>query len=347
MADGVYDPPKQRDEYGKPVPKDWKEAVRDAGSEARARIMYPTIDPAYQKLVKEHGQAKGTEMYAKQYVDPASGNVDPGLMGYLPGSAGYKKTIDQMQEHGGLEGDVGSWGQLMLGGADAVKKLVTGTGLAKESGGSGDGSAPAVQPGARKPTGPSVAAQQQSAASQAADQMMKALAGEYTGEMASMMPYMSGSAGVSAGQAAQKMGQSISGTSLPGQDPAYAAQLAGPQNTVAQAMQAGSKSIAQGLADLGKADAAYMQTAPYQGLLQALQSEGQYKIETGAAVPNVSSSPKWAQAAYADVLGATPSAASGASSVTNPQPQLAAQQAAQTSPSTDQQGSTGSTGGSG
>ena len=184
-----------------------------------------------------------------------------------------------------------------------------------------------------------------SPAAQAANQMMQSLAGEYTGEMASMAPYMSGSAGVQAGQSAQAMGSSLAGGGVQAQNPTYAAQLAGPQNTVAGAMAAGSKDIAQGISDLGTADQAYMQTAPYQGLLAALQSEGQYKIEPGAATPNVSTPPTWAQAAYADVLGAAPAGAGSTSTPGNTQSQLAAEQAA-TTPSTTSSQSPGQAGGS-
>ena len=141
------------------------------------------------------------------------------------------------------------------------------------------------------------------------------------------------------------MGAAAAGGGVQAPNPTYEAQLAAPQNTVAQAMAAGSKDIAQGVKDLGTADQAYMQTAPYQGLLSALQSEGQYKIETGAATPNVSTTPKWAQAAYADILGAAPAGAGSTSTPSNTQSQLAAEQAATTSSTTSSQ-STGQAGGS-
>jgi hypothetical protein len=176
--------------------------------------------------------------------------------------------------------------------------------------------------------------------------MMTALAGEYTGEMASLAPFMSGTAGEQANVGAEAIGSAIAGGDVAAPNASYAAALAGPQNTVSQAMEAGSKDIAQGIKDLGTADEAYMQTAPYQGLLSALQSEGQYKIETGAATPNVSNTPTWAQAAYADVLGSAPAGTSSASTPSN-ESQLAASQAAQTSPSTDNQSATGAAGGSG
>jgi hypothetical protein len=108
-------------------------------------------------------------------------------------------------------------------------------------------------------------------------------------------------------------------------------------------MQAGSADIAQGVKDLGTADEAYVQSAPYAGLLSALQSEGQYKIETGAAQPNIPNAPKWAQAAYSDILGTAPA---GTSTTSTPQSQLAAQQAAASSPSSENQSAPGQAGGS-
>ncbi len=327
--------------------KTWDEALAQfKGDKEKAAATYPTLDPRYQADVKKYGEAKGIEKYSHDVVDPASGVQDPNLIqeiaGALPGTPEYEQQIQQMQAKGGLQGIIGDVGGQMLGVANAVDQAVTGHGLPADSGGSSPATAGTTKP----KTTTTTAAQQTSAAAQAANQMMQSLAGEYTGMMGSMAPFMSGAAGEQAGAAAGAMGSSIAGGGVDAQNPTYAAQLAAPQNTVAQAMAAGTKDIAQGVQDLGTADEAYMQTAPYQGLLAALQSEGQYKIETGAATPNVATTPKWAQAAYADVLGAAPAGASSTTTPSASQSQLAAEQAA-TTPSTVNQSATGQAGGSG
>ncbi len=335
------------DEYGKPTPTTWEEAKKDAGSEDKARLAYPTLDPEYQKLVKEHGEAKGIEMYSKQYIDPitlgpAQSEVQQ-IGENLPGSTGYAEALQRMKKGGGLGADIADVGGAMLGATSAFSKATIGHPLPADEGGPGPSSTTGTAPAKPKATTPAV--NPISPAAQAANQMMQALAGEYQGEMAAVEPYMSGQAGEAANAGAEKMGQSIGGPGVQGQNPAYAAALAGPQQNVANAAAAGSADITQGIKDLGTADEAYMATAPYQGLLSALQSEGQYKIETGAATPNVAGTPNWAQAAYADVLGSAPAGASSATTPTS-QSQLAAQQAAQTSPSTDNQSAPGAAGGS-
>jgi hypothetical protein len=329
--------------------KTWAEALAQfGGDKEKAASTYPTLDPRYQADVKKYGEAKGIEKYSHDVVDPATIPKGEGswsaafsLTDPQEGFNEYSQGLADVKKDGTLGGIIGDVGGVLESGGEAAANLgptLTGGPPVVTN----PNAAPAG-PTNHKPAATTTAQQQTSAAAQAANQMMQSLAGEYTGMMSSMQPFMSGSAGEQAGAAAGAMGSSIAGGGVQAQNPAYAAQLAGPQNTVAQAMAAGTKDIAQGVSDLGQADAAYMQTAPYQGLLSALQSEGQYKVETGAATPNVTNTPKWAQAAYADVLGATPA---GASSTTTPQSQLAAQQAAASSPSSENQSAPGQAGGS-
>jgi hypothetical protein len=302
----------------------WGEALAQfKGDEKKAASTYPTLDPRYQKLLKSEGEAKAIVDYSDKYVDPASGVPDPTAAPAFPGSA--------YSPDGGRAEGIG-----VVPHEDQQIKAMHEAEAAAAAGAGGDHHKPPAPPAPKPPISP---------AAQAANSLMQSLAGEYTGMMTSMAPYMSGSAGVQAGQSAEAMGAAAAGGGVQAQNPTYAAQLAAPQNTVAQAMQAGSKDIAQGITDLGKADEAYMQSAPYAGLLSALQSEGQYKIETGAATPNVSTTPKWAQAAYADVLGAAPAGAGSTSTPGNTQSQLAAEQAA-TTPSTTSSQSPGQAGGS-
>ncbi len=160
------------------------------------------------------------------------------------------------------------------------------------------GSTTTTAPAKAKPTTPSTA--------DAADQMMQALANEFTSETQALAPYVSGQAGADATGYATEVGRSIGGPGVEAQNPAYAAALAGPQQNVANAAEAGAKGITGAVENLGTANAAYLQTAPYQGLMSALQSEAQYKTETGTAIPQFtgSSLPPWMEAAYQATVGA-------------------------------------------
>ena len=336
------------EEYGKPVPKTWAEAVKAAGSEEKAAVQYPTLNPVYQKDVKEYGEGKGIEKYSQDVVDPATIDKDEGtwagafdINNPQEGFNEYSQGLKDLKKDGAAGNVIADVGGVLEKGGEAIANLgptvlggapvVTDPNAAAAAPGKGTGGGG----GGKAATPPAT-----NAGAQAADSMLQALAGEYTGEMNALAPYMSGQAGTTAAAYAQGLGQSIGGSGVQAQNPAYAAALAGPQNNVAKAAQAGSTDIAQGLRDVGQADAAYITVSPYAGLLQALQSEGQYKVETGATTPNVKGTPAWAQAAYADVLGQQPSGTTAATA----QPQLAASQA--TTPSTNTTSSPGAAGGS-
>ena len=290
---------------------------------------------AKEKAAKEKAAAANQDPGTVQSDDGTTWSTDPSkwtpqqvqefqqAMGVLS-TPGVAKGLTFEGEHGKQLAELPPGGVVGVG-ADATSTK-------------GQGGKPGTPPGATTtPVNP------MSAGASAANAMLESLAGEFTGEMNNLAPYMSGQAGTAAAGYAQGLGQSIGGPGVQAQNPAYAAALAGPQNNVAKAAQAGSADIAQGLGDVGKADAAYMTVSPYAGLLQGLQSEAQFKVETGAATPNVTGTPAWAQAAYADVIGSKPAGASSATTVA--QQPLAAAQA--TSPSSNTTSSPGAAGGSG
>ena len=208
------------EEYGKPVPKTWEEAVKEAGSEEKASLAYPTLDPRYQADVKKYGEAKGIEKYSHEVVNPETIGDKPDLIQQigenLPGSVGYADALRELKSEGGLGGDLADVGEAMLGTTNAFSQATVGHGLPADEGGSAPAApaAPAKKPAASSSSGTTV-----SPAAQAADQMMQALAGEYTGEMMAVAPYMSGQAGEQAAAGAQKLGRVHRRARGPGSEP--------------------------------------------------------------------------------------------------------------------------------
>jgi hypothetical protein len=156
-----------------------------------------------------------------------------------------------------------------------------------------------------------------------ASQLMNGLISQFASAESGITPYLNNKVASNDTSYAAGLGQAIGGVAY-GQDPAYAAALAGPAQQVAAANAAGAGAITGALQGTGEALNLYMQTAPYQGLLSALQSEAQYKTETGTPTFSIAGTPKWVQQAYAATIGnsapgtTTPGAAAPTTSSTSP-----------------------------
>ena len=301
---------------GKPLPKSWQDAIKEAGSEDQAAIDYPTLDPRYQADVKKEGKAKGIEEYSHDVIDPATGANSPGIMG-LMGQAGlkeYEQGLQDLRQQGGLIptaiADVG-------GVLDAGGKALEGQGPVNTAlFGGGAPAAPAAGT-TKKPTtttggGTTVAPPS------AAETLMNSLVSQYQAGMATVDPYIGGSNAAGFASQAQAMGQGIAGGGVQGQNPATAAVLGKDAQAVQKATDAGAKGIQEALKGTGAADQAFLQVSPYMGILNALTSEAQYKTETGSPPTSITGTamPPWLAQAYQNTVGASP--AGGAAAVGGP-----------------------------
>jgi len=338
----------QKDEYGKPVPQTWEEAVKDAGGEDAARIKYPTLDPQFKADVKKYGEGKGIEEYSHQEIDPATipqgeGSWSAAFSPSNPqeGFNEYAQGLGDLAQHGAVGKGLADVGSVLLQGGEDLANvgpaLFGGPPVVTDPGNAGAAAGGKTKPPAPKATTPAI-----SPAAQAADSMMQSLATQFGDLTNSLAPYIGGAAGTAASNYATQLGQSIGGPAVQAQNQEYAAALAGPQNEVAKAAGAGAAGIGQALGNLGQADEAFMQTAPYQGLLSALGSEAQYRAETSGQVP-VTGTPQWIQDAYNSQLAlGAPNATAVGNAGTTANPNSSA-----SNPSTNTTSSPGSAGGSG
>jgi len=160
-----------------------------------------------------------------------------------------------------------------------------------------------------------------------ASQLMDGLISQFASAESGITPYLNNQVASNDTSYAAGLGQAIGGVAY-GQDPAYAAALAGPAKQVAAANAAGAGAITGALQGTGEALNLYMQTAPYQGILSALQSEAQYKTETGTPTFSIAGTPQWVQQAYAATIG---NSAPGTTTPGKPNPPASGP----TNPSTD------------
>lgn len=272
----------------------WQKLVGKEGVD-KARIAAPELDPAYQKLVASEGQAKGSAAYSKQFIDPIN-ERGPGTD--LPA---------------GLE----------AAGKDLIGPFLGMATAAATSGSGGSGKpaeTPAQKAAAAKAASTAKAAAAQTAAQKAltteqtaianspATKMMDGLINDYQTAMKADQPYLSGQAGENA------VAASNVGAGLPANagDPKGEAMLANDQANVGAAVNAGNAGVTQAMQNMGTANAEALQVAPYQALLQGLQSEAQYKIETGTGATAPADAPGWYKAALS-MAGDSATSPSGAS----------------------------------
>ena len=308
----------EKDEYGKPMPENWDEAVKAAGSEDKARVDYPTLDPAYQKLIATEGQAKGSADYTAQYIDPQTTGG---------GSTLGAGLAEEEQSKIPLVSSFGNFGQEVLNvGRDIeapFKNEVTAQPSTDPTTGKPTTTKKATTPAAPPPPNP-------------IDQMFSGLVSQFQGLTSAIAPYASGQNTAGNASYAQGLATGLSGAPVTGQNAALAAPLNADAQNYANALGAGNKGIEAGLQNLGGATEAYVASSPYAGILGALQSEAQYKTETGTPPTSITGSklPPWVTQAEIAATGAAPS---GTSTVTAP---------AITTPSTDTQSAPGQAGGS-
>jgi len=303
---------------GKPLPKSWQDAVRQAGSESQAAIDYPTLDPRYQADIKKYGKGKGIEQYSHDVIDPATGADSPGLATQitdnLPGSANYAEQIGRMKESSNpFVNNLGYVGSGILGAADTLGKTTMGHGLGPDQG----GSATPGGGGVTKPPGGPMARATGPAPPSASEALMNSLVGQYQAGMATVDPYIGGSNEPGFASQAQAVGQGIAGAGVQAQDPANRAALAGDAQAVQKATDAGAQNIQAALKGTGQADQAFLQVSPYLGILNALTSEAQYKTTTGTPPTSITGSkmPAWLSSAYQATIGAN---SPGATAVGSP-----------------------------
>lgn len=286
----------------------WDDLVAKYGQDKAAKLA-PQIDPRYQQLVASEGQAKGSAEYAAKYMDP--GTVTAQGWAGLGSPAEIKEGIPEEEEGTGLEGlpgkIEGGIGSALMGAPGALGSFGPKTDPAK----------------AKSTTTTNTTTTPTTTPVDYADQLMDGLVNQFASAESGITPYLNNKVASNDTSYAAGLGQAVGGVAY-GQDPAYAAALAGPAQQVAQANAAGAGAITGALQGTGEALNLYMQTAPYQGLLSALQSEAQYKTETGTPTFSIAGTPKWVQQAYQATIGnsapetTTPSAAAPTTSSSTP-----------------------------
>ena len=116
-----------------------------------------------------------------------------------------------------------------------------------------------------------------------AAQMMDSLVNEYNTQMAQVEPYMNGQVASQGAQTAAQIGQSIAGSAVQAPSAAISGMLSKDANNWTNADVAGGKAVAGAVQNLGNDLGVYTASAPYADILQALQSEAQYKQETAGS----------------------------------------------------------------
>lgn len=322
----------KKDEYGKPYPKTWADAVKAAGSENAAIHNYPELNPQYQADVATLGQQKGIEKFSRDVVDPSTIPKDEGTVSGLFDAANpqegfneYQQGLNDVNKHGPVGQAIGTVGRtledLAAGTANIVGQTATGHGLVNDpsaaiAGGAGGSGGGAGTTGAGKATTP--------APPSAAESLMNSLVGQYQAGMATVDPYIGGSNAAGFASQAQSIGQGIAGSGVAAQDSATAGMLANDASAVQKANDAGAAGVQAALKGTGAADQAFLQVSPYLGVLQALTSEAQYKTETGTPPTSITGAkqPAWLQQAYQATIGASAPGATavGATPATTPNP---------------------------
>lgn len=245
----------------------WDDIVKKYGID-KARTIAPELDPKYQQMVKDEGQAQGSADYTKQFIDPQTEH-DQGIGG-LPSD--FQQGLEALKQHGGVGADilgglanVASLGPLReaVGAVMSPSKDPTKKGGGGTKGGTTGGTT-------TSPTTPW-------------DTMFNDLANQYTSAMATVNPYIGGQQGAQATNTAQAIGSQIAGGAVEGANAAQTQMLQGDAAKYEAANNAGAADISNAIKATGPAISEYMQVSPYLGLLSALQSEAQYQTETQAS----------------------------------------------------------------
>lgn len=280
----------------------WSQLVSKMGID-KARQQAPELDPEYQKLVASEGQAKGSEDYSHKFVDPTTGTSKLGWSGLGGGKEIDEGISDELNSNSPDLRQLGGIGHAIMHPASAgsvestlgIKDAPAAPAAAAGAGKGGKAATPALTPAQQ------LAKQQQAIANSPATQLMNGLIGDYQTAIAANAPYMSGQAGENA------VAKATGAAGVAVQDPGAESMLANDQAAVGKAATAGDAGVTTALQNMGTANAEALQVAPYQALLSSLQSEAQYKTETGTGAAAPSNSPAWYQQAMKDVgAGVTP-----------------------------------------
>ena len=284
----------------------WDQIVSKYG-ETQATELAPNLDPRYQALLSKEGSGKAASDYSKQVLDPETETtgIAPDMEGGI-----HRLKSSSVPDARGL-GDV-------LGFVDNPAGPTAGAvGLEPDNNTSAaKGKGKGNQTVTVNPT----------PVTDAGTQLLNGLISSYQSINADVAPYISGQAGQAATQTATQIAQQLAGGGV--QAPVANTKLNQDYANIGKADTAGQKGVVQALNDTGTALNDYLTVAPYQGLLNALQSESQYQLETGTGSINpttLKSSPAWLQNAYNYALsnsntqtGTSTVGSSGSTAATSP-----------------------------
>jgi hypothetical protein len=267
----------------------WDQIVKKMGID-KARVAAPELDPKYQEMVKAEGQAEGSADYSHQYIDPSTVTAK--------GWAGLGSPQEIMQGIKGEEGVKNPKLERLLGavGQDIMQPVSGGENPIADV--IGNKPVETAAQGAAKPKDPTKGGTTTTPAQTFAnneDQLFNSLINQYQAEMNVVNPYISGANSGQYANMATQIGQSFAGGGVQAANPQTAGILSKDAQAYAAANQAGVQGITSALKGAGTANAQYLQASPYLSILNALQSEAQYKTETGAGTPGLASSqlPAW------------------------------------------------------
>ena len=265
-------------------PTTWEEAVTKAGSVEKARVDFPELDPAYKALVKEHGQDKGSQMYAQKYIDPATEQS--------PGDA-LRHSIASNADR--VSGDISNWANDAGNDLEtAIKGTISGKGLLPDLHGGPSGSDGGKGKDKGKdtgtPPGPTQAQIEQEIANNPFNKLGEGLVKQLQEEQAPIEKAISGQdtaasvksataqafadAGVSANSSAGEWLNSNIAKANAADQPMQAAMAA-----YGKAYEAGQKGVDTALLNQGQANAIGQTTAaeqPYLNLITQHLGSGQY-----------------------------------------------------------------------
>jgi hypothetical protein len=321
----------------------WSQLVKKLGVD-RARIEAPELDPKYKELIKQEGQAAGSQTYAQKYIDPQTERASSGL------SADIKAGIPVEESGTGLLGIPGK-----IEGHIGQAEGAIGTAFTGGTGPLGSFGPKPTPPDPTKGGGgktTTTTGAQPNPFQTAETQLFNSLVGQYQGEMNIVNPYISGANAAQYATSAQNVGNAFAGGGVQAQNPTTAGIISKDAAAYAAANTAGQQGVQNAIGAQGPANAAALQASPYQSILAALQSEAQYKTETGAGTPalatgstapNPVTDPYGAAVALASESAGT-GTAPGATTVQNANASVPA--ANVSTPTTNTSGSTGQAGGS-
>jgi hypothetical protein len=172
----------------------------------------------------------------------------------------------------GIEADIGSL--IMSPSAGGIGKALVGGGTPSD---------PAKAAAAKKTT--TAGTPPANPFEQAETQLFNSLTGQYQNAMNVVNPYISGSNAAGYANEAQSIANSFAGGGVQAQNPQTAGIISKDAAAYAAANTAGQQGVMNAITGEGQANAASLQASPYQSILAALQSEAQYKTETGAGTP--------------------------------------------------------------